>query len=707
MNFKRALSEFPKLLHRQVVSFGQFLAMATSAVFQTLSVLFIIWSLEALKRQLKSAWLVVKRSIFPGPPSILSFTPEEEFQCVYYLYGSPQCTRSPDKATRDHASDIWCTFGHCNPKDPSLRALVHEYAKLCLCKIHRGKADTGILNSIVDEWLQELQAVYEDLRSLVPSSPSPSRHETAGNPDPDAFRARLASIVGQRSSEQPLRVPGEFLEEDDDRATTDENDPSTHTAPADSPRAATPAADRPRVSSVDHSNEPGQFEIYKTKEPKSLRNTVTAHLNSEERRHGSIYVLTRRGVDGYVKIGYSKDVNSRRRSLESKCQLKLVQEYKSHCIPHCKRVELLIHTELELDGHRRESRCQSGSKCNARHQEWFEISVESAIKVVEHWVQWMENLTPYRQDGPKWRLQDEFIMAVNAVTMDGVDEGQINSFTLDSKGDSWLEEVQTPKRPSLDSVRPRRRRNNRDATAAVDRSHGEDVQMKEPSSPKALHVKSHQQNKSPTPKTPSPRPSPRPRPQTAYATPPHTSPSADSSPEPGEGVLETPTKAPYRRKSAPRSSPSSTVVASTSSMKQPTVSCASDEDNSIPVSKPIWSCPTCHRPVENMAGKLTCDSCGTKKTKPRGSGGSGNLRRKRKNAGPQELSEAIVAEAEAEAAPDPNPAPDLAIPVRQSRRSSNRRVSLPQTLPPSSNTASENTPARVTSTVAEIITIDD
>lgn len=130
-----------------------------------------------------------------------------------------------------------------------------------------------------------------------------------------------------------------------------------------------------------------------------IRQTLTAPLTPGDRdKFGFIYVFWHIGSFGWVKIGYATDVPVRHRQWAEQCKVKDVQEAmhsdaKYHVIPvqHRLRVERLVQAELKDE--RREEPCCRG--CGVDHKEWFEVSQQRALKVVEKWTDWIWRRQPY------------------------------------------------------------------------------------------------------------------------------------------------------------------------------------------------------------------------------------------------------------------------------------------------------------------------
>ncbi|KAI4160392.1 MAG: hypothetical protein LQ342_005803 [Letrouitia transgressa] len=131
-----------------------------------------------------------------------------------------------------------------------------------------------------------------------------------------------------------------------------------------------------------------------------VKNQVEKPLTkNEEQDEGEVYIYWVPGNFGLAKIGWTrKDVDDRLKGWRRQCghlpRRIFPTEYVTKPIPHAKRVELLIHAELN-GMRRRECECD---KCGKSHNEWFEVSNARAIAVAEKWTAWMLK-EPYADDG--------------------------------------------------------------------------------------------------------------------------------------------------------------------------------------------------------------------------------------------------------------------------------------------------------------------
>jgi hypothetical protein len=119
-------------------------------------------------------------------------------------------------------------------------------------------------------------------------------------------------------------------------------------------------------------------------------------LNMDDQRDGHVYLYTVKGNEKYVKIGYTgRLIEERHKEWTFDCNRKTMslypkQSYLVKAIPHARRVEALCHAEL--DHHKVKIYCKA---CLKPHIEWFEVSPEEAIGVIEKWSKWIAK-RPYQ-----------------------------------------------------------------------------------------------------------------------------------------------------------------------------------------------------------------------------------------------------------------------------------------------------------------------
>ncbi|KAL2130544.1 hypothetical protein VTI74DRAFT_6242 [Chaetomium olivicolor] len=150
---------------------------------------------------------------------------------------------------------------------------------------------------------------------------------------------------------------------------------------------------------------------------KELRTKILSPLPDSEVQDdglGYVYILRSKldiSTQSVLKIGFSKHHPEHRAHNLASCLA--VPEIVAHTprIPHAKRIESLIHTELVAN--RKVKKCRN---CGADHQEWFAISHAESREIVIRWSRWVLR-RPYI-DGKlseKWRtyLQKQDFVSTN------------------------------------------------------------------------------------------------------------------------------------------------------------------------------------------------------------------------------------------------------------------------------------------------------
>jgi hypothetical protein len=132
---------------------------------------------------------------------------------------------------------------------------------------------------------------------------------------------------------------------------------------------------------------------------------------------GYIYIFRSRPDSfpgrNYVKIGMTKQMpEKRKKEWEGKCKFEFIhiEDGNDKRFFHYGKAEKIIHAELYNE--RRKFKCNKCHRCHdlelgedttrrtaTEHGEWFEISEEKALEVVNKWRNWIILKKPYRYDG--------------------------------------------------------------------------------------------------------------------------------------------------------------------------------------------------------------------------------------------------------------------------------------------------------------------
>jgi hypothetical protein len=155
-----------------------------------------------------------------------------------------------------------------------------------------------------------------------------------------------------------------------------------------------------------------------------------------ESRAGYVYIFTSPSYPKYFKIGKTKQKPGERvAQWSTKCNFVAnhISDPNDQCFPYYDIVETLVHLELSNErrtfkceicksGHRlklsdckgkknvdRETSAEKGERAT-EHGEWFEITQERALAVVQRWRKWVVDNEPYWKDGS---LRDKWIWKEN------------------------------------------------------------------------------------------------------------------------------------------------------------------------------------------------------------------------------------------------------------------------------------------------------
>ena len=129
-----------------------------------------------------------------------------------------------------------------------------------------------------------------------------------------------------------------------------------------------------------------------------VRRELLRPLDSKDQDKGYIYLYEVEGNSGFVKLGYtSRSTEKRHKEWSFDCNRDPKVLYPKALnidgmVLNARRVEALCHAELD---HRRIRIYCKG--CLKQHIEWFEISAEEAIAVIEKWSKWMST-DPYQSE---------------------------------------------------------------------------------------------------------------------------------------------------------------------------------------------------------------------------------------------------------------------------------------------------------------------
>jgi hypothetical protein len=144
---------------------------------------------------------------------------------------------------------------------------------------------------------------------------------------------------------------------------------------------------------------------------KDLNTVLRKPLGKNDVKSGYIYIFWHKGQFGHVKIGRSKDPESRLDQWKKKCR----REHEFHKsskelieVEHVNRVEKLIHTELQK--YRLTTLCEG---CGRKHKEWFEVPEQLAVEVFNKWKDFILQ-KPYVEDSKgKYILREGLLATIS------------------------------------------------------------------------------------------------------------------------------------------------------------------------------------------------------------------------------------------------------------------------------------------------------
>ncbi|KIV87346.1 hypothetical protein PV11_02898 [Exophiala sideris] len=280
-------------------------------------------------------------------------------QCLGFAGGKKKCGNSLSKNS-DRATVLRMALYSTDPTHASFPAILHEYVTNCLCYHHN---KPNIIVAMFAQWEAEL------VRFAAASDGSPKR-------------AVLHSVPGA--------FPSEFMEDESSRMV--DVGSYAFTTPT---HDATPASTK-RSKSKSIASGAWAFETYKSEEQYLLHRVISQSLTTSESGKGYIYVLSRNDDPDYVKIGYTEATSEKRLSEWKKsCKSDYILIHSSDEAPFARRLEKIIHADLDAVRYR-ESFCKHNKAgCNHRHNEWFKMTATKARRVVDHWVGWMIEILPY------------------------------------------------------------------------------------------------------------------------------------------------------------------------------------------------------------------------------------------------------------------------------------------------------------------------
>ncbi len=350
------------------------------------------------------------------------------FTCVCSV-ASRRCGKTIAVKRRTKANAIRRGLSICPPSHPSFAPLLEEYARTCLCSrnIHR-QYDEAIA-TIVAEWSEDLRRAHH---SILREGDIIELHVPGSFMSDPITTSQQSAILNLDSA---LNV---HLEDD---SALDTYKALFDAPPNDVELAylAEAGIEHDVLTPMRSKNASWSFQPYIRKSQKTLEEVIWAPLGTQDRDPGHLYAFTRAGDERYIKIGYTADiVASRMEGWGNDCKYTPIVRHESQAmVPNAKRVEKLVHTDLELRSlRRRESWCRTNTECSKSHGEWFEIPEVEATHCIEYWSKWMTIHKPYDSNG---HLKDQWIVTIHLPQAHLEACPDARRFVSDSLGKSWLD----------------------------------------------------------------------------------------------------------------------------------------------------------------------------------------------------------------------------------------------------------------------------
>jgi predicted GIY-YIG superfamily endonuclease len=268
--------------------------------------------------------------------------------------------------------------------------LIAQLVKAVMCGRHRNSAMCPTRHKKLTEWVSNFSSLSDKIRHELQEWIDAIVHRTA---------PRDAQHSAQQPSLESTHIAGTRSQKTRNNIVAVPKTTKTGTAGIASTRAQLPwfknyTSDSTRKFSIQE----------------ALHREAIKPLQCSVPKEGYIYVYWDKVSFGYVKIGYTNDLERRLNEWNKNCDHKHeyhpdVQRGELPQIAHVKRIERLIH--IELRDHRKQRYCK---KCKRNHIEWFQIGASSVMKVFSKWYEWIVQ-EPYAFDDKKrkWTVRPEMM----------------------------------------------------------------------------------------------------------------------------------------------------------------------------------------------------------------------------------------------------------------------------------------------------------
>lgn len=363
-------------------------------------------------------------------PKFLDFSPNDDgFKCIFPSSRAtfPRCGNPVNKKDRQSALLLRAEICALDPFEDGIEAHLQSYAQLCCClRNHREKvSDPPLLKQLCFQWTKQLRSAHTmSGQETVNSAATPADPIEAAIEDvvdhlttpKNAQRAPLdttpdhgdrGTVIKERASQDTKDTPRSSSH--DDLSQENYQEPNTRSANTDNstlnprqsqenPVAPAEAPVRQIITRSQTGSLPWRFTPRRTPAEKTMLKLLTDPITEHSSQIGLIYLYTRASDPGFIKFGCTtRTTKIRFNEWEKSCGYKPILLYSTARIPNIQRLESLIKKDLNLQGRgRQETYCKHNKNCGTNHTEWFEISLPAALLLVDSWVAWMCEASPYR-----------------------------------------------------------------------------------------------------------------------------------------------------------------------------------------------------------------------------------------------------------------------------------------------------------------------
>jgi hypothetical protein len=352
-----------------------------------------------------------------------------------------RCTKQISAQNRNRADAIIAALANVRDSSPATKENVIVLAQLLMCQGYH--QDQAIRKS--EEWFKKIQKLFPPADAAPsrpsnrdqPSTPPLSRTTTGNSETPRSTASSVFSRAGSIATSTPPTSPPSQRRYDT-RATASESplhsrstNSTLPTSPPSQRRYNTraTASESPlhsrstnnTTTTVDEDPQPvGHSRVtrktahtlppkvallkFKPFPPKGIKAIVTniyerikRSIIEREKDDGVVYGFQRDG-DNLIKFGYTckMGLEARMKAWNTRCRQEVKVVFHEY-LPHAAKVESLVQAILYRERRREvlvNGLCNRGKGCSTVHEEWFEVTLERLVEVVELCKRWI-NTCPY------------------------------------------------------------------------------------------------------------------------------------------------------------------------------------------------------------------------------------------------------------------------------------------------------------------------